>query len=1422
MKKILGLSIGLLMAIALSADGTYRIGVLANRGKDACLRQWTPLAQYLGSQIPGAQFCIIPLDFHETEQAIERRSVDFLLANPATVANAQAFYDIRPLATLKSRTRNGFICDVMGGVIFCKANQTEINHLEDLRGRRVTATSPDSFGGWLVILELLQQYGIRPERDFNHLEFAGTHDAVVEAVKSNRTDIGFVRTGILDDLMTQGKIAPREFKIIHQIGYPSDTFPLLCSTTLYPEWAMLEITQHKLGPQIVMALLQMPDEDAGKYGNWTIPLNYGPVTDCLRELHYRHYSNPQQLWLKMIWEQYRTVAVMLLLLVLAVTVLLAVMKHSKIVMNRYANRLLAQIGELNRITLKLDESEQQFRLLFEHSMSGSAVLELVWDEQRIPVDFICLRANQAYARLVGDARDNLIGTHASLLPSQTKLLPLLPFFNKVIQDGTARELDYCVSNPAQWFSLHAYKIGENQFCLLVNDITERKRQEAELRLSQEQFRLAVEGSNDGIWDWNVRTNQIYFSPRLKNMLGYEDAELPNRLTMIKERLHPDEKNSVKSYFRHFLKGEFSLFNREFRLRHQNGHYVWLLVRGKAIYDPFGRICRVAGSCSDITVAKRADEELHAIYENIPQMVFLVDGEYRIRKANRTAEQWIGQASAYIGKSAPEVIHCFNFSALEGEMREHCSHCLIRQAEKDTLHTGRSHYQEETTLLRYDLGKSRPQEMAVLFSTVQVHVNGETLVLLCLLDITARKAAERKLQNVLAHLRKTNTRLKEQQLLAQQMAEQAKIADKAKSEFLSCMSHELRTPMNGIIGMTTLLEDTALSGLQQQYVKMLQSSSKTLLTIINDVLDFSRLNERKVALEKLSFDLVELVENALSGLSLEAYQKGLELICRVTPGAPTQFVGDAFRLHQVINNLISNAIKFTATGEVIVSVTVEPEEKHQRVTIKVEDTGIGMTEEQLGQLFQPFSQADSSICRKYGGTGLGLAICRQLVELMQGEIHGESTVEKGSVFTVGIPLLPHHVDVPAAIPSGDLAGLRTLLVIPNPILAEVLKNWLEYWGGVTVWSKTPAAATGEVEAAYACGEPFEIILTDEKLAMTMNAEALRWKERSARLVKIVCTQELISVKPEDWAGYLVKPIKHEALADCLLRVRQDRFWTGGENKVERRTNQTLIRGGKMRILLAEDDNTNRAVAAAILSSWGFEIDCAINGREAVTMAQSGKYHLIVMDCQMPEMDGFAATRKIRAAEAGSERHVSILAMTANAMQGDRERCLAAGMDDYVAKPIDIDVLQSKLQQWLPSSPPAEAAAAAEEKPDVAMPVEKPNATTEEIFCEPELLNRLMNRPDLMRTVLAGFRDDLPQQIAKLKEDIARADMEAARYQSHTVKGAAANVGAHELQRAALALETAIKQNQYHELVNLLAGLEQQFSRLIVELTARGWI
>ena len=723
------------------------------------------------------------------------------------------------------------------------------------------------------------------------------------------------------------------------------------------------------------------------------------------------------------------------------------------------------------------------------------------------------------------------------------------------------------------------------------------------------------------------------------------------------------------------------------------------------------------------------------------------------------------------------------------------------------------------------------------------------------DVTARKEAAERLEQSNRDVLEANGKLEEQAtelrrnaIALERARAAAEAASRAKSEFLANMSHEIRTPLNGVIGALELMERTRLDQRQARFARMAVVSSESLLSLINDILDYSKLDAGAMELETIDISLASLCAEVGDMFAKRVEEKGITLSCEVSPLLPKTVRGDPTRLRQVMLNLTSNAIKFTERGGVVLRVTPDGERNGVlSVRFTVTDSGIGIPPERVDRLFKSFSQVDASTTRRYGGTGLGLAICRSIVNLMGGEIGVTSESGRGSTFWFVLPLkLAEDADGADGGGNWRLQDARVLALVANDDERIAIGEMLDGWKFAHVDGRPDSSALGTLKSAASARQPFDIVLISVPtlsdgldLSFRITSDPHLWRSSVVLLVDSVEDSAIDArrLRAAGVSAWVRRPLTDSDLLDSLVGAmatcrKASSVASAEASRPVLRTSAPLF---KVRILIAEDNEVNQTITTELLSDAGYLCFVAPNGKRAVEEALSGKYDLVLMDCQMPELDGYEASKRIRQAEAAAKAtrrsggRIPIIALTANALPADRERCLAAGMDDYLTKPLDAEALMAAVERFCPTSPASDAGSSgssetnAPEQPTSTAPTSEgealPPFTT---FKDPllldlgELRNRCRGKTELMGTILRKFTSIADEGMSELDAAVAAGDLASTARLAHTLKGAAANLGAKRLSAAAFELENASKAEDLERTTLARSSVREHLAALLTAI------
>ncbi len=905
------------------------------------------------------------------------------------------------------------------------------------------------------------------------------------------------------------------------------------------------------------------------------------------------------------------------------------------------------------------------------------------------------------------------------------------------------------------------------FQALARDITDRRKIEAE----RDQFftlsldMLCITGY-DGIFK---RLNPVW-----EETLGFTLDELQSKPFV--DFVHPDDREATHQQFMNVVKGNIL---RSFAIKfvQKDGSSKW--IEWTAIPVPDRKVIFAVGR--DISERKKAAEELAESEHQLKQVIHTVEEGITLSDEDGKFEVFNPAMTEITGYTREEANKANFISLLYPDPAERRK---ALDGLQDLLDRGVSPEIETTVRSKSGISKT------LLVSTALVQVKGRRMFLSAYRDITERKQVMLELQRA---------------------KEAAEAATKAKSEFLAIMSHEIRTPMNGVIGMTDLLLQTDLLWEQKEYVETIRTSGDALLTVINDILDFSKIESGKIDLEERPFELKTPIEEAFDILAPKALEKKIDLLYLLEPGVPPFIVGDIVRLRQILVNLVNNAVKFTERGEVFVSVKRTGQDDG-RLTLEfaVKDTGIGIPQDKLGRLFKAFSQVDSSTTRKYGGTGLGLAIASRLVNLMNGTIRVESVENKGSTFffTIETSAAADQIGAPVRYLSGNIPELvnkRVLIVDDNETNTHILTVQCQRWGMIPRATNTPEEALQWIGR----NDPFDLAILDYHMP-GMTGMSLARQIRSLRPNRFPLILLSSSPRGSDdsefdksaWAAIAVKPVKHKQLFDIILQLFDA---SRGPVRESEKTTSDHDTGQHipLRILVAEDNLVNQRLMARILRQIGYSADIVRTGKEVLAVMEKNKYDIIFMDVHMPDMDGFEATRRIVNRWKPHERP-KIIAVTADALEGDREKSLEAGMDDYLSKPVRLDQVKRVLQLW--GKMIKNTGGPSKEKPEKhSSSVEKRLAEmtkeTDEAFVRDVIQSYLDHSAKLMDNLLKAAAEPDPQQIV---------------YCAHSLRGSSLTVGAAALAGICQQIEEGIELIPDNDISDLLRRAQEEYRRIVQQL------
>ena len=999
-------------------------------------------------------------------------------------------------------------------------------------------------------------------------------------------------------------------------------------------------------------------------------------------------------------------------------------------------------------------------------------------------------ANQSFCELIGKPLEEVVGkTDFDLYPAELaekyrlndrKVAETGELFEDVEENRQDGETHYVHVMKSAVRDASGTIIGVQ---LIFWDVTKRKKAEAALEQERYLLNTMMDNLPHNIYFKDRESRFIRINKALTDCFGLSDHSEALGKTdfdyFTEEHARPamaDEQEIMRS-------GR-PIVEKEERETWASGHTTWATTTKMPLYDDQGQIVGTFGISRDITEQKRAEEALRnsemkfrTLFDSSRDAIMLLAPQEKFLSGN---------------PAAIELFACEN--------QQQFTSCTPADLSPERQPDGTSSSEKAARIMAIAMEagshffewKHKRIDGTEFLATVlltRMELEGEKLLQATVRDVTKEKRAAEALRAA---------------------KEAAEAASRAKSDFLAHMSHEIRTPMNAIIGVTELVLDTELTQSQRNYLRMVEESADSLLSVINDILDFSKIEAGKLELQRSEFDLRESLGDTLRSLAFRAHGRGLELASHVHADVPQCLIGDAGRLRQVVVNLVGNAIRFTEAGEVVVEVRCESE-SDDRVILQfaVTDTGIGIPEEKRGTIFDAFEQADSSPTRQYGGTGLGLAISSRLIKRMDGRIWVESELGRGSTFRFTARFEPARGEAAAKAGLPVFRDTRVLAVDDNATNRLILEEMLANWG------MRPTAVAGARDAlrllrqAHEAGDAFRLVVTDANMPELDGfylAEQIRQEGLFGNTVIMMLTSgnqsgDVSRCEQLGVTAYLLKPIKQSELFDAIamalgVTVPQDEdLATPGL--------QRTLPPRPLRILLAEDSLVNQKLAAGLLEKHGHTVVVAGDGKQAVTMCHSQDFDLVLMDVQMPEMDGLEATAAIRTRERQTGAHIPIIAMTAHAMKGDRERCLESGMDDYVAKPIRAQQLFEAIQTVLGAS--------AEARP-------RPEGETHEVEIVDwsEALKSVKGDRALLKEIVEAFLQEVPRLMETIRQAIADADSAALQIAAHTLKGPAGYLGAAQAFEQAWQLEQMARGGDLKNAETYLAALEGEMEPFIAIL------
>jgi PAS domain S-box-containing protein len=1056
-----------------------------------------------------------------------------------------------------------------------------------------------------------------------------------------------------------------------------------------------------------------------------------------------------------------------------------------------------------RMEISLSQGEDQFRILAESAPYGISIMA-----PNLTFEYLNPKFSEIFGYTIRDL-PNKRTWFQKAYPDENYRKKVITVWKKdsvgerAIREKRPRVFKVrCKDGRDRSIRFTAVTLEDKRQLLTYQDVTEQRKAEDALKRSEEKYSNILENIEDGYYEVDLAGNFTFFNNALCKILGYSRDEMRD----MNNRQYTDKETAKKVYesFKQVYSTGRAVKGFDWEVIRKDGRKKYVETSVSLMKDAEAKPIGFRGIVRDVTNRKQMDAALSKSerrFRNLFEQsndAIIIHVAGKIRDANQRTSELLGYSKDQ----------------------------LLTMEIKD-LHAEKSQKESKERLINAKSGKPLQFETQFLKAdgtAVHVEVSSRSidprkqLIQGIIRDITDRKYAERELKVAYQELEKKNQQLGEAIARANQMAKEAEMANQAKSEFLANMSHEIRTPMNGIMGMTELALGTDLTKEQREYLKMVRTSGEALLTVINDILDFSKIESRKLELEEIDFDLRTTMEDAAEMLAMKAHGAGLELTCHIHPEVSTALVGDPVRLRQVIVNLTHNAIKFTKQGEVAINVEGETEENDSAVLrFSVSDTGIGIPPDKVEKIFEGFIQVDGSTTRRYGGTGLGLTISKQLVEMMGGRIWVESEPGKGSTFhfTARFGLGSAKTKDQIRLDDLDLSGLKVLIVDDNATNRLVFQEMTSSWGFAPSEAADGKEALVKIREASDSGDPYRVILLDAQMPemdgfqMAKEVKTGPYGEGVAiiMLTSMGLKGDAARCQELGISAYLHKPIKQSELLDAIvIALGQPKM--GTTTVITRFTIQDARK--RLNVLLAEDNMVNQKLAMRILEKRGHHVVAVSNGKEAIDKYEKEQFDLVLMDVQMPEVDGFEATQRIRQIEKQKGGHIPIVAMTAHAMKGDREKCLAAGMDEYVPKPIKTQELHNVIENLALKS------IAQNKSGEHPIDSHDPDGPTKDIFDLTKALQVVDGDKGLLKEITVMFLEELQENTEGIVQAIRKKDADALEKAAHSLKGSVGNLGAKRAYGAAYRLESIGKEGRLAEAKGALAELEKELGELEIAL------